>query len=172
VVRVDGQAVDVAPPAVERPDDRADDVAPDLGHEDMGGTVRDGLPPSGQARLVARSYNNPMKVLFLHGWRSVPGGVKPTFLKYHSHEVINPRLPDEAFAEAVRIAQAEFDKHQPQAVVGASRGGAVTMDQDTVWKLVTKHRSREATLRQFPAIRIAGDESLGLHVLDMVSVMA
>ena len=38
--------------------------------------------------------------------------------------------------------------------------------------LVTKRRSREATLRQFPAIRITGDESLGLHVLDMVSVMA
>jgi hypothetical protein len=48
----------------------------------------------------------------------------------------------------------------------------VTMDQDTAWKLVTKRRSREASLRQFPAIRITGDEALGLHVLDMVSVMA
>jgi hypothetical protein len=69
-----------------------------------------------------------MKILFLHGWQSVPGGVKPTFLKDHGHEVINPRLPDEDFAEAVRIAQAEFDKHQPQAVVGSSRGGAVAMN--------------------------------------------
>ena len=69
-----------------------------------------------------------MKVLFLHGWQSVPGGVKPTFLAQHGHEVINPRLPDEDFAEAVRIAQAEFDKHQPQAVVGSSRGGAVAMN--------------------------------------------
>jgi hypothetical protein len=48
----------------------------------------------------------------------------------------------------------------------------VTMDQDTAWKLVTKRRSREAGRRQFPAIRITGDEALGLHVLDMVSVMA
>jgi hypothetical protein len=44
-----------------------------------------------------------MKVLFLHGWRSVPG-VKPTFLKDHGHDVVNPMLPDEDFAEAVRIA--------------------------------------------------------------------
>ncbi len=58
-----------------------------------------------------------MKVLFLHGWRSVPGGVKPTFLKDHGHEVINSRLPDDDFAEAVRIAQAEFDKHQPHEIL-------------------------------------------------------
>jgi hypothetical protein len=69
-----------------------------------------------------------MKVLFLHGWQSVPGGVKPTYLARHGYEVINPRLPDEDFAEAVRIAQAEFDKHQPAVVVGSSRGGAVAMN--------------------------------------------
>jgi hypothetical protein len=72
-----------------------------------------------------------MKVLFLHGWNSVPGGVKPTFLARHGHEVINPKLPDEDFAEAVRIAQAEFDKDQPQVVVGSSRGGAVAMNIDS-----------------------------------------
>ncbi len=69
-----------------------------------------------------------MRTLFLHGWQSVPGGVKPTYLKDHGHEVSNPRLPDEDFAEAIRIAQAEFDKHQPQVVVGSSRGGAVAMN--------------------------------------------
>jgi hypothetical protein len=69
-----------------------------------------------------------MKILFLHGWQSVPGGVKPTFLAQHSHVIINPKLPDEDFAEAVRIAQAEFDKHQPEIVVGSSRGGAVSMN--------------------------------------------
>jgi hypothetical protein len=69
-----------------------------------------------------------MKILFLHGWHSVPGGVKPTYLKDHGHEVINPALPDEDFAEAVRIAQAAFDRHQPDVVVGSSRGGAVTMN--------------------------------------------
>jgi alpha-beta hydrolase superfamily lysophospholipase len=69
-----------------------------------------------------------MKILFLHGWNSVPGGVKPTNLKDHGHAVINPALPNEDFAEAVRIAQAEFDRHQPQVVVGSSRGGAVAMN--------------------------------------------
>ena len=44
-----------------------------------------------------------MKVLFLHGWQSVPGGVKPTFLAQHGHDVVNPKLPDEDFEEAVRV---------------------------------------------------------------------
>jgi hypothetical protein len=69
-----------------------------------------------------------VRILFLHGWQSVPGGVKPTFLAQYGHEAINPKLPDEDFNEAVRIAQAEFDKHQPEAVVGSSRGGAVAMN--------------------------------------------
>lgn len=72
-----------------------------------------------------------MNVLFLHGWNSVPGGVKPTYLKDHGHEVINPALPHEDFAGAVRIAQAEFDQHRPQVVVGSSRGGAVAMNIDS-----------------------------------------
>ena len=46
------------------------------------------------------------------------------------------------------------------------------MDQDTAWKVVTKRRGQETIRRQFPDIRITGDEALGLHVLDMVSVMA
>jgi alpha-beta hydrolase superfamily lysophospholipase len=69
-----------------------------------------------------------MKVLFLHGWQSVPGGVKPTYLAQHGLQVINPKLPDEDFEEAVKIAQEEFDKHQPQVIVGSSRGGAVAMN--------------------------------------------
>ena len=52
-------------------------------------------------------------------------------LAQHGHEVINPKLPDEDFEEAVRIAQEEFDKHQPQVVVGSSRGGAVAMNIDS-----------------------------------------
>jgi hypothetical protein len=72
-----------------------------------------------------------MTILFLHGWQSVPGGVKPAYLKDHGHEVINPALPDEDFFQAVRIAQAEFDKHQPQVIVGSSRGGAVAMNMDS-----------------------------------------
>lgn len=70
-------------------------------------------------------------VLFLHGWHSVPGGVKPTYLAEHGHVVINPALADEDFSEAVQVAQAAFDLHRPGVVVGSSRGGAVAMNIDT-----------------------------------------
>jgi pimeloyl-ACP methyl ester carboxylesterase len=69
-------------------------------------------------------------VLFLHGWNSKVGGVKPTYLAEHGHTVINPALPDEDFAESVRIAQAEVDRHHPDVIVGSSRGGAVAMNVD------------------------------------------
>jgi hypothetical protein len=69
-----------------------------------------------------------MKVLFLHGWQSVPGGVKPTFLRDNGHEVLNPKLPDDDFAEALRIAQDVLDTHSPEVVVGSSRGGAIAMN--------------------------------------------
>jgi len=69
-----------------------------------------------------------MKVLFLHGWISKPAGVKATYLAEHGHEVLNPALPDEDFDEALQIAQAEFDRHHPDVVVGSSRGGAIAMN--------------------------------------------
>ena len=76
-----------------------------------------------------------MKILFLHGWHSTPGGVKPTYLKDHGHEVLNPALPDDDFDAAVRIAQAEFDQHHPDVVIGSSRGGAVAMNIGRVPRL-------------------------------------
>jgi hypothetical protein len=72
-----------------------------------------------------------MRILFLHGWHSVPGGVKPTCLKDNGHEVINPPLDDDDFDAAVRTAQAEYDQHQPDVIVGSSRGGAVAMNIDS-----------------------------------------
>ncbi len=72
-----------------------------------------------------------MKILFCHGWASVPGGRKPTYLKDHGHEILNPALPDDDFEEAVRIAQAEYDQHHPDVIVGSSRGGAVAMNIDS-----------------------------------------
>ena len=77
--------------------------------------------------LIARPRRF-MKILFLHGWHSVPGGRKPSFLKENGHEVINPALPDEDFERAVQIAQSEYDQHSPDIVVGSSRGGAVAMN--------------------------------------------
>ena len=72
-----------------------------------------------------------MTILYLHGWQSTPGGIKPTYLRDHGHEVLNPALPDDDFDAAVRIAQAEFDKHRPDVVVGSSRGGAIAMNMDS-----------------------------------------
>ena len=86
------------------------------------------MPRSLGTNPIGSRSLNAMTILFLHGWTSTPGGVKPTFLKDHGHEVLNPALPDDDFDAAVRIAQAEFDRHQPDVVVGSSRGGAVAMN--------------------------------------------
>ena len=72
-----------------------------------------------------------MRILFLHGWRSVPGGVKPTFLAEHGHEVLNPKLPDDDFPAALAIALAAFDDHHPTVIVGSSRGGAIAINMNS-----------------------------------------
>ena len=69
-----------------------------------------------------------MKILFLHGWTSVVGGRKPTFLNEHGHVVLNPALPDDDFEQSVRIAEAEYETHRPDVIVGSSRGGAVAVN--------------------------------------------
>jgi hypothetical protein len=72
-----------------------------------------------------------MKILFLRGWHSVPGGVKPTFLADQGHQVVNPDLSDDDFNQAVTLAQAEFDRQRPDVIVASSRGGAVAMAIDS-----------------------------------------
>tara|TARA_R110002167_G_scaffold77944_8_gene216090 strand:+ start:26070 stop:26882 length:813 start_codon:yes stop_codon:yes gene_type:complete len=72
-----------------------------------------------------------MKILFLHGWHSDVGGVKPTYLMSPGHTVINPALDDDDFDAAVQTAQAEYDQHHPNVIVGSSRGGAVAMNIDS-----------------------------------------
>jgi hypothetical protein len=69
-----------------------------------------------------------MKILYLHGLHSKPGGVKPTFLLEHGYQVINPALPDDDFAGSVQIAQAAYEESRPEVIVGSSRGGAVAMN--------------------------------------------
>ncbi len=69
-----------------------------------------------------------MKILYLHGWNSSLGGVKPTYLRSHGHEVIEPALDHDDFERALATAQAAFDEHRPDVVVGSSRGGAVAMN--------------------------------------------
>ena len=72
-----------------------------------------------------------MKILFLHGWTSVPGGRKPTYLIQAGHAVVNPALDDRDFDVALQTAQSEYDRHQPDVIVGSSRGGAVAMNLDS-----------------------------------------
>jgi alpha/beta superfamily hydrolase len=69
-----------------------------------------------------------MKILYLHGWNSGVGGVKPTYLKSHGHEVIEPVLDHDDFQAALETAQTAFDQHQPEVVVGSSRGGAIAVN--------------------------------------------
>jgi hypothetical protein len=72
-----------------------------------------------------------VKILFRHGWTSIVGGLKPTFLKEHGHEVLNPALPDDNFEEAVRLANANYNEHQPDVIVGSSRGGTVAVNMNS-----------------------------------------
>ena len=72
-----------------------------------------------------------MKALFLHGWQSVVGGVKPTYLKSSGHTVLNPALDDDDFEAALRTAQLEYDQHRPDVIVGSSRGGAVALNLES-----------------------------------------
>ena len=59
------------------------------------------------------------------------GGVKPTYLKSHGHNVHEPAPHHEDFQAALRTAQMAFDEHRPDIVVGSSRGGAVAMNIDS-----------------------------------------
>lgn len=72
-----------------------------------------------------------MKILFLHGLESQPGGKKATFLKESGHEVSNPALPKEPFNISVKIAEDVINYEKPDVVVGSSRGGAVAMAANT-----------------------------------------
>lgn len=68
-----------------------------------------------------------MKILFLHGLESKPGGSKAQYLEGLGHTVFNPLLPKHDFDESVYIAQEYIDNESPDVIVGSSRGGAVAM---------------------------------------------
>ncbi|MFG0261943.1 MAG: hypothetical protein ACF788_06100 [Novipirellula sp. JB048] len=63
--------------------------------------------------------------------RSLVGGTnrrKSSFRREAGHDVLNPALDDDDFDTAVRTAQTEYDQHQPDVIVGSSRGGAVAIN--------------------------------------------
>jgi predicted alpha/beta hydrolase family esterase len=68
-----------------------------------------------------------MKILFLHGKESKPGGKKAVFLEMAGHTVLNPLLPKNDWNESVKIARQIYKEEEPDIVVGSSRGGAVAM---------------------------------------------
>jgi hypothetical protein len=72
-----------------------------------------------------------MKILFLHGLESRPGGTKVQYLQGLGHDVLNPLLPKADFEESVRVAQEYIDNEGPSIIVGSSRGAAVAMSTDT-----------------------------------------
>ncbi|MGI9519999.1 MAG: hypothetical protein ACR2NP_23290 [Pirellulaceae bacterium] len=72
-----------------------------------------------------------MKILFLHGFGSRPGGIKPAYLARHGHEVSNPQLSDVDFLESIRIAEAEYERFRPDVIAGSSRGGGVAVNMQS-----------------------------------------
>jgi len=72
-----------------------------------------------------------MKILFLHGFESKPGGSKAKFLEKHGYEVLNPLLPKWSWDESLENAQVLIDSERPDIIVGSSRGGAVALSVNT-----------------------------------------
>jgi hypothetical protein len=70
-------------------------------------------------------------VLFLHGLEGKPGGTKARVLAARGCRVVSPALPADDFAQSGALAQAAFDEHRPDVVVGSSRGGAVALSLRT-----------------------------------------
>ena len=70
------------------------------------------------------------------------------------------------------FAAKRADGWQQQSESTGNIAAHVTVDQVSFWKLVTKRRTREQTLQQFPQIEIRGDQQLGNAVMDMVAMMA
>ena len=71
-----------------------------------------------------------VKILFLHGLESSPGGSKPKYLESMGYTVMNPHMPPGSYEEACNIAQRLIDDTKPDIVVGSSRGGAIAMNNN------------------------------------------
>ena len=68
-----------------------------------------------------------MKIVFLHGLESSPNSTKATHLRSMGHDVVAPHLPKDLWEQSVEEARRAIEQHQPDVVVGSSRGGAVAM---------------------------------------------
>ena len=65
-----------------------------------------------------------IKILFLHGKESEPGGEKVSRLERDGYTIFNPFLTKHSFEKSVATAQDIVDTQAPDIIVGSSRGGA------------------------------------------------
>jgi len=103
-----------------------------------------------------------MKILFLHGLESKPGGTKAKALEKAGHKVLNPALPKDSLEESIAIAQGIIDRDWPDIIVGSSRGGAIATAVDSkgarliliapAWKLygITPRAGSDTTVLHCP----------------------
>lgn len=115
--------------------------------------------------ITARRLFHPCLNTFL---RALPFTYR--HVQANSGTVVAVRIQGEAGGEWY-IAK-DTDAWRSVAQPPASPKVIVSFGQDSAWKLFTKRMDREAALARFPDIAFEGDRELGLHVLDMVSVMA
>ena len=68
--------------------------------------------------------------------------VKRTLFEAGGHEIIAPLFDDDDFDLAVRTTQAASEQHQPDVIVGSSRGGAVAL-HSTIDDVISLANSEE-----------------------------
>ena len=77
-----------------------------------------------------------IKILFLHGKESEPGGEKVSRLERDGYTIFNPFLTKHSFEKSVATAQDIVDTQAPDIIVGSSRGGAIAMCLETHARLI------------------------------------
>jgi len=103
-----------------------------------------------------------------------------TFLRALPHTLREAEAPEHAVVAVVItgdaggewIVERRANEWRLTPEPAAPPSSAVTIPQESAWKLFTKRFSRDTALARFPEVKIEGDRRLGLIVLDVVSVVA
>jgi hypothetical protein len=107
-----------------------------------------------------------MKILFLHGWNSVPGGVKPRYLAEHGHEILNPALNVQAGNTPLVLLCPAWKrwgtarKVRPQTVILHSRADDVIPFADSLELVETSGLPKTALIEIGTDHRLAEPEPL------------
>jgi len=71
-----------------------------------------------------------VKLLYIHGWNSGVGGVKPTYLRTHGHEIIEPALDHDDFEAALKTAEPGWGgRDEPEVWLGPARPALPGMEE-------------------------------------------